>query len=241
MESKMQIQPAVRLAVARFFRHVGQLDQLYHWPEPTVAIKVSGFEPDLYVSQARWHLKLRRCLTKRWKAAGSGAEGLTTRGEIARWVVADWGGVKRNADKTIKNYVLRASELDGNIPSKGIASFSKILAVAAPGAYAILDARVAAALNALQILDGVESGGIAFPSLPTRNETVKQFNRYFKSAMAQSQWQRLRGKSVYDTYLTLLRDGVSSPVGDLLQKREMLLFAMAERLCKKAIEEFPND
>jgi hypothetical protein len=101
----------------------------------------------------------------------------TRRLEVAIWYVRDWGGVKSNRKETLDKYVgLSEADLTA-LNMQGVATWSKILAVQNPDTYAIFDARVSAALNAIQLAKGIETS-ILFPQLASRNTKIKKFQKW---------------------------------------------------------------
>lgn len=148
-----------------------------------------------------------------------------------RRYVSRWGGVRRNADATIQRYVLTMdADLAGG-PLAGIASWSKVLAMRDPARYAIFDARVSAALNALQIVWGDDA--ILFPRLPNQNRTIKAFNGWLESEHHDT--RRVQKGDVYPGYMALLRE-VGSRLGHAAPDQvEMVLFANAEVLAELAM------
>jgi len=104
-----------------------------------------------------------------------------------------------------------------------VATWSKILAVQNPDTYAIFDARVSAALNAIQLAKGVETS-LLFPQLPTRNTKIKKFQEWLRRQSFRKQ------RPTYRDYVSLLRivakkSGLNAP-----EEVEMVLFANAEVL-----------
>jgi hypothetical protein len=224
-------------AFRTFFRNVERLDHLYHWPEPErLPPGCSGLHADLYCSAARWHLTAKGYLSNAW-AKAIDAQARPSRFAIAKWVVNEWGGIRRNKRKTIQRYI-RQSQLDNPAtPFKGISSYSKIYAIAKPTNFAIYDSRVAASLNALQVLEGAPFGAcFAFPYIKGQNRTINRFQEQFSlEHLARAGWRGIKRAEAYQVYLFVLRLGEQGAAAETLQKREMLLFAMAERLCKQAL------
>lgn len=167
-------------------------------------------------SRAQANKRLRRVLSKIWK------DEAVHRLEIATWYVRDWGGIKSNRKATIEKYISLTEADLAALPMQGVATWSKILAVRNPNAYAIFDARVSAALNALQLAKGV-AAPILFPRLPSRNTKIAKFQK----------WLQIRSFSghrpTYRDYVSLLT-AVSQKSGAALEEVEMVLFANAENL-----------
>jgi len=187
------------------------LDEVYDWEVP----KNCPF--DFQRGSDSWaqaNMRLRRVLSKIWKNEP------TRRPEIATWYVSDWGGIKSNRKETIDKYVnLSETELIA-LNMQGVATWSKILAVQNPDTYAIFDARVSAALNAIQLAKGVETL-ILFPQLPSQNKEITKFQKWLAPQSIGKQ------RPTYREYVSLLRavagkSGLNAP-----DEVEMVLFANA--------------
>jgi len=164
---------------------------------------------------------------------------------IANDVVSVWGGVKNNKPETIKKYITVYSCSEADYPLAGVASYSKILGVINPDLYAIYDARVAVALNAIQYIYGVKKG-LIFNYIPGRNKTTgnardkKGFvytSPFQKNDLKKLGWETIKRDDTYSVYLSLLKDVLSHFPDRKLYEFEMILFANAEKLALKAIAE----
>ena len=147
------------------------------------------------------------------------------------WYVRDWGGVKRNSEATLDNYIQSSSDDLIARREKGIASWSKILSVRDPSSYAIYDARVAMSLNSLLLFKEMGSN-IFFPQLPSRNKKIVAAQAKVKTLVKYRGLQTQ--KSFYQFYLNLLRHS-SMQCGNQfdIQTAEMILFANAENLAMR--------
>jgi hypothetical protein len=180
-------------------------------------------------------------MSRRWGEAKS----LQERENLTRFIVVDWGGIKGNKEPRYSEYAMAASKEVPEIGFAGIASFSKVLAIRDPEVYAIFDARVAVALNAIHII-GRPTTGELYPYLPGRNNvtgsgvTKRGFSTLPENARRQlSQqhpgWACVPRKTAYQSYLALLNSVNSAlphpaPIYDL----EMCLFSQAEKLACRA-------
>jgi hypothetical protein len=190
------------------------LDEVYGWEIPKHCPfdfqRGSG-------SCAKANMRLRRVLSEIWKNEP------TRRPEIAAWYVRDWGGIKSNRKETIDKYVCLSEADLTALNMQGVATWSKILVVQNPDTYAIFDARVSAALNALQLAKGVQKP-ILFPQLPSRNTKIKKFQEWLGRQSFDKQ------RPTYRDYVSLLsavarKSGLNAP-----EEVEMVLFANAEVL-----------
>ncbi|MEQ9104970.1 MAG: hypothetical protein RIE53_09740 [Rhodothermales bacterium] len=167
------------------------------------------------------------------------------RRELLEWIVKDWGGIRGNKPATLDGYLVRMSSSRPETPLQGIASFSKVLAIADPHSHAIYDARVAVSLNAIQLLSGV-TGGLAFPYVPGRNKTTGDWSQSRKRGFstrpefavkklcsAPHTWRRIVRDKAYGDYLRLL--GTYTSRDFRLYDLEMALFSQAEVLAKRAM------
>jgi len=194
------------------------LDDVYDWEVPKNCPFDFQRGSD---SCAQANMRLRRVLSKIWKNEP------TRRPEIATWYVRDWGGIISNRKETIDKYVCLSEADLTALNMQGVATWSKILAVQNPDTYAIFDARVSAALNAIQLAKGVETP-ILFPRLSSRNTKITKFQK----------WLPIRSFSkrrpTYRDYILLLT-AVSQKSGAALEEVEMVLFANAEALVAQFI------
>lgn len=130
----------------------------------------------------------------------------------------------------------------------GVASYSKVLAIRDPKAYAIYDARVAVSLNAIQLIAGCSEGWI-FPFLPGRNKVTgdtvhkrgfSQCCRFKPKAVLERHpdWERVPRHSAYVRYLDLLKILRHEAQDMSIQEMEMALFADAEALVGVVMKNF---
>jgi hypothetical protein len=197
----------------------------------------TGFPHQKYANDlAQQNIELKWHLAKHWASAA-----LDEKIRIATWIVSDWGGIRRNSEMTILGYVNQADAERPATPFAGISSYSKILAIKDPDRYAVFDARVAASINAIQLL-GVSrtrlkpSDLLTFAIPAGRNSTVTDFrnNDGSLASLARRGFTLVETDSTYATYLRLLSE-VKCRVGGLsLLQIEMVLFARAPALCDDA-------
>jgi hypothetical protein len=147
--------------------------------------------------------------------------------------VATWGGVPSNKEETIRVYIAQSEDELASRGAGDVATWSKILVLRNPDRYAIFDARVAMALNALQILQDHEQP-IFFPNLPSKNKTAKAFHDYMKDRDNGDAHQAFPSR-VYSIYLQVLREVARRAGVETLDEIEMTLFAQAEILAHRAM------
>ena len=203
----------------------------YVWDLPASTERYVQLEPD-QGSYAR-NVALKRALSRIW------AEAPGRRDEITRWIIADWGRITRNAEATLIGHRKRAEADRPETPLKGIASFSKVLAIRDPDRFAIYDARVAVSLMAVQFLAGSSSGRI-FPYLAGRNKVTGHQGKKigfaarpeFSPSALQARhkgWTIVPKSDAYANYVELLR-ALSKKREQPLYALEMALFSDAEKL-----------
>lgn len=171
---------------------------------------------------------LKRQLSALWHG------GQVERERIATWFVKKWGGIRRISEPRLAGYVAGAPDKLIGHGVTGIASWSKVLCLEDPSAYAIYDARVAVALNALQLRHRCSNLRL-FPLLPSRNKVIAAANRLLSDSGAR-RVAPVPPHKAYRSYLALLRS-VSQKCNVPLDAVEMLLFAKGPEL---ACEVFPQ-
>lgn len=162
---------------------------------------------------------------------------------VWRWsVITSWTGVEYGAIVRIRSRNIIVPQRTTTSRGKnGIASWSKALCIRDPLQYAIFDARVAASLNALQIIHRTRIREPArFPVLSSQNGRVKQGNKQLTAYFRTHVWPE-ESMHFYRDYLTLCRE-VARKLADHNESVpicavEMALFAHTEELLQQA---FPN-
>lgn len=206
-------------------QHLPELSGNYTWDfneavlESTLGITAAG---DCWYEK---NLDLKRQISEQWLRADT-----VTRTRLAHYYVAIWGGIRGNQAGRLEGYVRSLSQGE-LLPFNGIASWSKIAVIASPQDNAILDARVAFSLNALQFLNP-ECISAWFPRMESRNSLIRRVRPCMDwQAAAQRRDTDLPRHMAYATYISLLQS-VSDELADRpgLAPLEMLLFAKAEEL-----------
>lgn len=211
-------------------RHLTDENGWYSWPTGKLPSGIVLKDGAGYHGQ----VELKKALNKMW------AEQPDRRAELERYYVVEFGGVRGNRATTMAGY---AATLDPLVfqarGAAGIATWSKILTARDAGAFAIYDARVAVALNALQLVMKVAEP-IFFPHLPSKNKMIGNGQKLLRKAC--SEWPRFNRNEFYGHYLDILRGCAARMSVDFayigIETFEMLLFSFAEDLLDEA---FPND
>ena len=185
---------------------------------------------------ADWYARnvsLKHALRAAWLEGSAQPE---RKAELERYYVVVWGGVRGNKPETLAAY--HGSDAPTNIArdARGIASWSKALAVRDPFAFAIFDARVSCSLNALQIIHRIATP-LRFPLLASRNREVVRGSALLRRHFQQHAWPGV-DKGFYDAYLGLCK-AVGERIGPAgapmpVYAVEMALFAHTEELLEKA-------
>ena len=123
------------------------------------------------LSEAEQLLLLRTEFAALWAKT----DNLELRIEMAKFIISQWGGIKRNSDKTIKTY---ASSSPDNLCSsiKGISSKSKLLAAIDPKNYFVYDSRLYVYLNQfVESSSTCRNLAVYFPKVPGWSRTAKNY------------------------------------------------------------------
>lgn len=164
---------------------------------------------------------------------------------LASWIVRDWGGIRANRDMTIIGYVEKADAELPTTPFLGVASYSKVLAMKHPDRYAIYDARAAASILAIQLLNLdqlPDDSRILFPIPSGRNTTIAGNNEqegfveiFTRNVLARRGFSPVPRSGAYSLYLELLA-AVAHAANQTILKTEMFLFSSAPALCRAAMQ-----
>ena len=66
-------------------------------------------------------------------------------------MIQSWGGIRKHKEQTLENYFYKVKNFNTIDGKEGVASYSKLMAAKNCEKFFILDARVAVALNVLQL------------------------------------------------------------------------------------------
>jgi len=177
------------------------------------------------------NVSLKLQLNERWKNAND-QEKLA----LVDYYIAEWGGIRNNKPEKIRSYALQSPDQLIALGKSGVASWSKALCIRDPNEYPIYDAHVSVALNALQAINNVVQPQL-FPIVPGRNKLLKRAPARLRQYATQHHWPLLGAQDFYRWYIMVISKAAAN-LGVPLYTAEMLLFAKAEDLHKKA---FPND
>ncbi len=153
---------------------------------------------------------------------------------VARWIISDWGGVKRNKDETILEYISIYLNEPKKFSQKGISSYSKILSFTNPNKFAIYDARVASSLNCLLLEQ--KSTMFIFPVPSSQNKAVKNFILQLQNEAVNRNLFFI--ENVYDAYLNVL-ESISAKINKPIDYIEGILFTATENLIHKRATSSP--
>jgi hypothetical protein len=207
----------------------------YNWPVGKLAwarLK-TGFDPERFPNPAEQNIALREHLKGRWAVADA-----QEKVRLATWIISDWGGIKTNRPKTISGYVEMTKMRDPTTPYKGVSSYSKVLSMCDPRRFAIYDSKVAASLNAIQLIQfsqGSSVSFVAFPCPASRNNEIKRFCEIVtrKFLVRKCGFKPVKEDNAYKVFLILLAE-LKRRMGKSILEIEMELFARAEDFCRQA-------
>jgi hypothetical protein len=145
------------------------------------------------------------------------------RAKLARWIITDWGGIKRGADK-IPGWSERLGDYSpervdafvDEMDNRRVSSWSKMLSFARPNTDAVYDARTAVALNCILFNMGCRVG-FRMPS--SQNTHIKPVQRSLARSM--------EARFGYRDYISLLGAIVETTEASNLLQVEMALFSNA--------------
>lgn len=135
-----------------------------------------AYDKNKYADMWRMNIELHDAMNEYWNdTIGDDA----AQDAFGRWVIQSWGGIQSHNSETLAKYMYEAKNFSSMDGKKGIASYSKLMAAKDTNKNFILDARVAVALNVLQ-LDYFGGHRYFFDVLGTQNTKIKAFNATYK-------------------------------------------------------------
>lgn len=203
-------------------QHMNERNDWYNWKfdDSNLPIAFSVSNENSYSK----NILLKEELHKAWKTETD----IVKKGELIRFYISTWGGIRSNSSKSMNMYINDASKELIDRGKNGIASWSKALVLHDPEEYAIFDARVSTSLNCLQYLSNVNDK-ILFPILSSRNKTIIEGQRLIVQISKEEHWKRANITTFYRDYLQLLKQVAENRKTNIATV-EMLLFAKAEEL-----------
>jgi hypothetical protein len=203
-------------------KQLSETNDWYSWriEETKVPIEIKLPGGNQYLK----NLILKEELHKAWNLETA----IEKKGEIIKYYINDWGGIRTNSASSMNVYIHYAPDSLIKYGEKGIPSWSKALVIHDPEKYAIFDARVSVSLNCLQIVNDVENK-VLYPILGSRNKTVTEGQKIIRLISKRDLWVKVNKSTFYDDYLKLLKK-VANDRNTNISTVEMLLFAKAEML-----------
>lgn len=209
-------------AISAFARPLLRSTDWYDWRIPDTLPRGILVNPG---SSYQRNIDLKHALHAAW-IKGDEAR----RYELACFYVRDWGGIRRNSSEKLRGYAAAfPCELISN-GYDGVATWSKILCIQDPNRYAIFDARVSVALNALQARFEVRAPRL-FQPLASQNRAIASANARLASRAVKEGWRPAKSETYYAEYLAILQSAGAATRAEL-HTIEMLLFAHAEELSR---------
>jgi len=193
---------------------------------PRIYVEASNLCASFPGNAAQKNIAYRRDLHKKWKFAAASND-YATQMDLADTYIRKWGGLVANKLSTIGKYTSASSGELIAMGSKGIASWSKLLAIRDPRRFPIYDARVAFSMNAIQAM---KFGNIRhwFHIPNTRITWISDEAKRLKLlSMAGAE---IPDDQTYQFYLNWL---TAMGLGHRQQRCEMLLFAAAPNIARQ--------
>lgn len=135
------------------------------------------YDPTSYDEMWQMNIDLRKAMTDHWLEIVDDED---AQAELSVWVIRDWGGIRSNNKRSLDKHVYEARNFSRTYGKKGVASYSKLLSAKNYEKNFILDARVAVALNVLQ-LEYFGGHRYFFDVLATQNKDIATFNKKYSS------------------------------------------------------------
>ncbi len=166
-----------------------------------------------YADMWRMNIELHDAMNEYWRET---VDNDAAQDAFGLWVIQSWGGIRKHKVETLRKYLYEAKNFNSIDGKDGVASYSKLMAAKDCEKFFILDARVAVALNVLQ-LDYFGGHRYFFDVLGTQNKEISAFNKIYK----RKQYEAI-GYRVFD--------------GDMYSYFNALILKMADYLGMRGIE-----
>lgn len=185
----------------------------------------AAYDKDSYADMWRMNIELHDAMNSHWnETVGDDA----AQDAFGLWVIQSWGGIRKHKDETLEKYFYEAKNFNTIDGKEGVSSYSKLMAAKNCEKFFILDARVAVALNVLQ-LEYFAGHRYFFDVLGTQNKKINTFNRIYKRKQYEAIGYRVFEGNVYAFFNALVHK-----MADYLGVRgievEMMLFDNAENI-----------
>ena len=185
----------------------------------------AAYDKYSYADMWRMNVELHDAMNEYWNdTVGDDA----AQDAFGLWVIQSWGGIRKHKDETLKRYLYEAKNFISIDGKDGIASYSKLMAAKDCDRFFILDARVAVALNVLQ-LEYFGGHRYFFDVLSTQNKEISSFNKIYK----RTQYEAI-GYRVFDGDMYSFFNALILKMADYLGVRgievEMMLFDNATNI-----------
>ncbi|MDB2548269.1 hypothetical protein N9X60_01570 [Paracoccaceae bacterium] len=185
----------------------------------------AAYDKDSYADMWRMNIELHDAMNDYWnETVGNDA----AQDAFALWVIQSWGGIRKHNEKTLNKYLYEAKNFTSMDGKEGVASYSKLMAAKDCNKNFILDARVAVALNVLQ-LEYFGGHRYFFDVLSTQNKEISAFNKIYK----RKQYEAI-GYRVFDGDMYSFFNALILKMADYLGVRgievEMMLFDNATNI-----------
>lgn len=185
----------------------------------------AAYNKDSYADMWRMNIELHDAMNEYWRET---VDNDAAQDAFGRWVIQSWGGIRRHKNKTLEYYFYEAKNFNTIDGKEGVASYSKLMAAKDCEKFFILDARVAVALNVLQ-LDYFGGHRYFFDVLETQNKAITAFNRIYKRKQYEAIGYRIFDGDMYAFFNALIVK-MAYYLGVRGIEVEMMLFDNAENI-----------
>lgn len=178
-----------------------------------------------YADMWRMNIELHDAMNEYWRET---VDNDAAQDAFGLWVIQSWGGIRKHKEETLRKYLYDAKNFNSIDGKDGVASYSKLMAAKNCEKFFILDARVAVALNVLQ-LDYFGGHRYFFDVLSTQNKTITAFNKMYKRKQYEAIGYRAFKGDMYAYFNALILE-MARYLGVRGIEVEMMLFDNAENI-----------
>lgn len=164
------------------------------------AFDYASYNTRSYADMWRMNIELHDAMNEYWNnTIGDDA----AQDEFGLWVIQSWGGIRKHKEETLRKYLYQAKNFNSIDGKDGVASYSKLMAAKNCDRFFILDARVAVALNVLQ-LEYFGGHRYFFDVLSTQNGEISAFNKMYKRKQYEAIGYRVFDGNMYAFFNELI-------------------------------------
>jgi hypothetical protein len=184
-----------------------------------------AYDKRSYTDMWRRNIELHDAMNSYWNET---VDNDAAQDAFGLWVIQSWGGIRKHKDKTLERYFYEAKNFSTIDGKEGVSSYSKLMAAKNCDKFFILDARVAVALNVLQ-LEYFAGHRYFFDVLGTQNKKITAFNQIYKRKQYEAIGYRVFEGDMYSFFNALILK-MAEYLGVRGIEVEMMLFDNAENI-----------